>query len=193
MSHVAARLFFAGTLPLALLALVPSVSAQTVLHSDNQLLAIDDTEITPDQRYAVVRQNNALQFALVYDLATGQLVASPPTSQTDGLMGECLDGVAVTSTRGVVLGNRVMILDLTNLGSPVLSSTFAGLHPRDVVITPDGTIACVRGGSTEAPNFVGGQYLFELAGGTQIGFQPGEPNPYPFNSGDPLVFNVDAV
>ena len=193
MSHAASRHLFAGTLPFVLLALAPSVSAQTLLHSDNSLLAVDDAEITPDQRYAVFRQNNALQFALVYDLATGQLAAAPGTSTGDGLMGECLDGVAVTNTRGVVLGNRVMILDLTNLGNPVVSSNLAGLHPRDVAITPDGTIACVRGGSTEAPTFVGGQYLYDLATGAQIGFQPGEPNPYPFNSGDPLVFNVDGV
>jgi hypothetical protein len=195
MSHAASRHLLAVTLPFVLLALAPSVSAQKLLRSDNGFLAIDDAEITPDQRYAVFRQNNADQSALVFDLATGQLAAAPGTSSSYGLMGECLDGVAVTNTRAVVLGTRALILDLTNLVNPIVSANLAGYHPRDVVLTPDGTIACVRGGSTEPsiPGMVGGQYLFDLATGAQIGFQPGEPNPYPYTTGDPLVFNVDGV
>ncbi len=179
---------------LSILGLASGLRAQTLMHSDQQLLPIDDLEITPDQRYAVVRQNDSIEFARVYDLATGTLAAAPVTGPFGDTLGECLDGVAVTNTRGVVLGSRVMILDLTNLANPVLSTNPAGLHPRDVAITPDGTIVCVRGGSTDASTgWVGGQYLYDLATGAQIGFQPGEPNPYPFNSGDPLVFNVDGV
>src|SRR5262245_3875725 len=109
MSHAASRHLFAGTLPFVLLALAPSVSAQKLLTSNNGFLAVDDAEITPDQRYAVFRQNNADQYVLVYDLATGQLASAPVTTSGDGLMGECLDGVAVTNTRAVVLGVRAMI------------------------------------------------------------------------------------
>src|SRR6185369_15276281 len=95
----------------ALTVLAASTQAQTLLRSDNGLLAIDDVAITPDQRYAVVRQNRFDQFARVYDLATGALVASPPADQLDDVLGSCLDAVAVTNSRAVVLGNRVQILD----------------------------------------------------------------------------------
>src|SRR5258705_3553326 len=105
------------------------------MHSDNGLLAIDDVAITPDQHYAVVRQNRNDQFARVYDLTTGALVASPPANPNDFLCGECLDGVAVTNTRAIVLANVAQILDLTNLASPVIAATRVGYHPRDVTIT----------------------------------------------------------
>jgi hypothetical protein len=160
------------------------------MHSSNAHLGLDDVEITPDQHYAVVRQNNYFNFALVYDLTTGSLVASPPADPNDDILGECVDAVAVTNTRAIVLGNRAQILDLTNLANPVLTSTRVGYHPRDVAITPDGTLACVRGGSTQS-GFVGGQYIFELAAGAQVGFHPGEPTPYPAGPG--YSFEVDDV
>ncbi|HEV8113554.1 MAG TPA: hypothetical protein VGR31_12330 [Planctomycetota bacterium] len=175
---------------LVLAAFAPGLSAQTLMHSDNGLLAIDDVEITPDQHYAVVRQNRDDQFARVYDLTTGALVASPAANPNDFLCGECLDGVAVTNTRAIVLGNVAQILDLTNLANPVIAATRVGYHPRDVAITPDGTIAAVRGGETLA-GMVGGSYLFDLATGAQIGFHPGEPTPY--GSGGTFSFDVDDV
>lgn len=174
----------------AFLLLAASARAQTLLRSDSSLLAIDDVAITPDQRYAVVRQNRFDQFARVYDLATGALVASPPADFNDDVLGACLDAVAVTNSRAVVLGNRVQILDLGNLANPLLASNYAGHWPRDVVITPDGALACVRGGTTEG-TFVGGQYLFDLATGAQVGFHPGEPTPY--GSGGNFSFDVDSV
>ena len=182
------RRFVAPAFALALLGV--SARAQSLLLSDNGLLAIDDVAITPDQRYAVVRQNNWDQFARVYDLANGALVAAPSANSSDGLLGPCLDAVAVTDTRAVILGNRVQILDLTNLATPLLSSTLAGFHPRDVVITPDGTLACVRGGSTSGPNF-GGHYFFDLSNGNPVGFHPGEPTQY--GSGGNFSFDVDSV
>jgi hypothetical protein len=173
-----------------LAAFAPGLSAQSLMHSENGLLAIDDVAITPDQHYAVVRQNRYDQFARVYDLTTGALAASPPANINDGLLGECLDAVAVTNTRAIVLGNVAQILDLTNLASPVLSATRVGFRPRDVAITPDGTIAAVRGGAT-ATGMVGGSYLFDLATGAQIGFHAGEPTPY--GSGGNFSFDVDDV
>jgi WD40 repeat protein len=175
---------------LMLAAFAPGLSAQTLMHSENTLLAIDDVAITPDQHYAVVRQNRDDQFARVYDLTTGALAASPAANPSDGLCGECLDAVAVTNTRAIVLGNVVQILDLTNLASPVLAATRAGYHPRDVAITPDGTIAAVRGGETLF-GMVGGSYLFDIATGAQIGFHAGEPTPY--GSGGTFSFDVDDV
>jgi hypothetical protein len=180
-------------LALGLFPLAGHSQAQSVLTSDSTLLGIDDVAITPDGHYAVVRQNHFQQFARVYDLATGALVADPAADSNDGLLGECLDAVAVTNTRAVVLGNRVQILDLTNLANPILGAHRAGFRPRDVVITPDGTIACVRGGSTGGgpAGMVGGSYLFSLATGAQLGFHPGEPTPY--GAGGEISFDVDAV
>jgi DNA-binding beta-propeller fold protein YncE len=187
---------FAHALPVSLasvsmlVALAPQGRAQRQMLSDSSLLALDDVEITPDQHFAVVRQNRYDQFALVYDLTTGTLVASPAANPLDGLLGECVDAVALTNTRAIVLGNRAQILDLTNLASPVLTSTQVGYHPRDVAITPDGTLACVRGGASLGA-FVGGQYIFDLATGNQVGFHPGEPTPYPAGPG--FSFEVDDV
>lgn len=175
---------------LFLVALAPQGRAQTLMHTDNSLLALDDVEITPDQHYAVVRQNRYDQFARVYDLTTGTLAASPAADPNDSLLGECVDAVAVTNTRAIVLGNRAQILDLTNLANPVLTATRVGFHPRDVAITPDGTLACVRGGASQF-GFVGGQYLFDLATGAQVGFHAGEPTPYPPGAG--YSFEVDDV
>ncbi|MBK7644898.1 MAG: hypothetical protein IPJ19_17960 [Planctomycetes bacterium] len=181
-----------------LAALASPGQAQTLMHTNNGLLALDDVEITPDQHYAVVRQNRDDQFARVYDLTTGTLAASPASSAADGVLGECVDAVAVTNTRAIVLGNRAQILDLTNLASPLLSSTLVGYHPRDVAITPDGMFACVRGGASLG-SFVGGQYIFALATGAQVGFHPGEPTPYPpvstysFEVDDVVASNEHAV
>jgi WD40 repeat protein len=174
----------------AMLALAPRAGAQTLLQSDNSWLALDDVAITPDDHYAVVRQNRYDNFVLVYDLATGSLVANPPANSADGLLGECLDAVAVTNTRAIVLGNRAQILDLTNPSVPVIASNEVGYHPRDVAITPDGTLACVRGGSTLGGH-TGGLYIFDLASGAQVAFSAGEPTPYPAGPG--FSFEVDDV
>jgi hypothetical protein len=169
----------------------PLASAQTVELSDANMLAIDDVAITPDQHYAVVRENNCTHFARIYDLTSFTLASTVP-GDCQVLAGECTDAVAVTDTRAVVLGGSVaQILDLTAVSTaPLIATRQVGIHPRDLAITPDGTIVVVRGGSSQ-PNFTGGQYLFELAGGTQIAFAPGEPTPYPAPSGS--SFGVDDV
>jgi hypothetical protein len=179
-----------GIVSFACFALALRADAQTLLQSNNSWLALDDVAITPDDHYAVVRQNRWDNFVLVYDLSNGALVASPPANPSDGLLGECLDAVAVTNTRAIVLGNRAQILDLTNPSLPVIASNEVGYHPRDVAITPDGTLACVRGGATATPH-VGGQYIFDLSSGAEVGFQPGEPTPYPAGPG--FSFEVDDV
>ena len=50
---------------------IESAHAQSLTSTYTSLLALDDVEITPDQHYAVVRQNNVNEFALVFDLTTG--------------------------------------------------------------------------------------------------------------------------
>lgn len=180
----------------ALLALSPLAFAQSVELSVANVLAVDDVAITPDQRYAVVRENNCFTFARVYDLSTWTLAAAVTGPDAPNcfafLAGECTDAVAVTDTRAVVLGGRhAQILDLTAVATaPVLANQLVGYHPRDVAITPDGTIAVVRGGASLSGQ-IGGQYLFDLASGAQIGFQPGEPTPYPPSAG--VSFEVDDV
>ena len=175
----------------ALLALSPFAAPQSIQFTDQNVLAVDDVAITPDQQYAVVRENNCLHFARVYDLASWTLAATVPGT-CNPLAGECTDAVEVTNSRAVVLGGGIVqILDLTAVATaPLLAQHPAGFHPRDVAITPDGTIAVVRGGATLS-GLIGGQYLFDLASGAQIGFAPGEPTPYPPAAGE--SFEVDDV
>lgn len=188
--RAAYRALSIGSFSLAMLALAPGARAQTLLQTNNGWLALDDVAITPDEHYAVVRQNRNDNFVLLYDLTTGALASSPGANPADGLLGECLDAVAVTNTRAIVLGNRAQILDLTHPSAPVFVANEAGYHPRDVAITPDGTLACVRGGAT-AGGHIGGLYIFDLASGAQVGFHPGEPTPYPAGPG--FSFEVDDV
>ncbi|MCY2961995.1 MAG: hypothetical protein NTY35_17700 [Planctomycetota bacterium] len=179
---------------LALLAaLAAGASAQSLQSSFTNLLAIDDVEITPDQRYAVVRQNRSDGYVRVYDLSTGQLVASPAVGSFNDTCGEVLDAVAVTNTRAVVLGGRrCAILDLTNITNPVLAEPWVGFRPNDVAITPDGTIAVVRGGNSDGMA-VGGTYLFDLASGAQIGFSAGVAPRYDYGGGPSYSFDTDSV
>ncbi len=173
-------------------ALAATAPAQTVLSSANNLLAIDDVEITPDQHYAVLRQNRSNGYALIYDLNSGQQVAIPAVDLSQ-LCGEVLDAVAVTNTRAIVLGgNRCAIFDLTNPTGPILAQPLIGTHPNDVAITPDGTIAVVRGGNTDI-NTVGGAFLFDLASGAQIGFRAGAAPLYDFSNSIPYSFDTDSV
>ncbi len=175
-------------------ALAATAVGQTSLFSSTSPLAIDDVEITPDQRYAVLRQNRSDGYALVYDLTSGQIAGSPSVGAFSDFCGEALDAVAVTNTRAVVLGgSRCAILDLTAVGTPVIAEPHVGYRPNDVAITPDGTIAVVRGGNSDS--FVtGGTFLFDLATGAQIGFSAGAAPLYDyFGNSIPYSFNTDSV
>lgn len=168
-----------------------NVQAQSLQFSASNLLAMDDVEITPDQRYAVARQNFDSQYARIYELQTGGF------TQVSALMGvpcgPVLDAVAVTNSRAVVLGgSHAVVLDLANLANPVIAQRPVGVSPNDVAITPDGTIAVVRGGRTSGPN-VGGIHVIELATGTQIGFSAGLCPRYDFDGTVPYTFNTDGV
>lgn len=167
--------------------------AQSLQANFNNLLGIDDVEITPDERYAVVRQNRSEGYVRVYDLATGQLASAPAVGTFSEVCGEVLDAVAVTNTRAIVLGGRrAAILDLTNLANPVIAQPFVGLRPNDVAVTPDGTLAVVRGGNTDA-NTAGGTFVFRLSDGAQIGFRAGAAPFYDYTNSLPYSFDTDGV
>lgn len=176
------------------LSLAPFAPAQSLIASGHgnglgSPLGLDDVEITPNQQFAVMRENNTLSSFRVYDLTTGALVASG-ASPSGELMGACLDGIAVTNTRAVVLAENTLILDLTNLANPILLDAPTGFWPRDVEITPDGTIAAVRGGTTTGPTQPG-LFLFNLSAGSLLTSAPGNTTPFP---NPPLnSWNVDAV
>ncbi len=178
----------------ALVFLAPATRAQS-LDLVQFGLAMDDVAITPSGHIAVVRENNNTHFTRIYDLQVGTLTALVPNSVSpNDLMGECQSAVAVTDTRAVVLGTHAQILDLTNPGNPLIASIAAGFRPRDVAITPDGTLACVRGGST-LNGYQGGHYIIDLATGTLLAYGPGEPVPYPYVNTFSTTegFDVDSV
>ncbi len=176
-----------------LAALAASAGAQTLQTSATNLLAIDDVEITPDQHYAVVRQNRSDGYVRVYDLNTGLLAASPAVGAFTDLCGAVLDAVAVTNTRAIVLGGRrCAILDLTNPANPLIAEPAVGQRPNDVAITPDGTIGVVRGGNTDLLA-IGGTYLFRMSTGAQIGFSPGLAPIWDFTGTIPYSFDTDMV
>ncbi|MCP3918005.1 MAG: hypothetical protein GY711_20855 [bacterium] len=171
---------------LSVLALAVPASAQFVIaNSDTNNLGYDDCELTPDGRYAVLRENTWQTSARVFDLASGVEVLNEPGAG-GGPSGVCQDGVAVTDERGVVIGSQVVFLDLTATPPVRLAAQDAGVFPRDVAITPDGTIAAVRGGN----GVNGGLLLYELATGNRLANAPGDPFPSGLIN---MTFDVDSV
>lgn len=175
------------------LCFVETAGSQSLTASSNLFLALDDVEITPNEHYAIVRQNRVDAYALVFDLTTGTLVSSPVTGGS--LCGDVVDAVAVTDDRAIVLGgSQCVILDLTQVGTPniLLASQEVGTRPNDVAITPDGSIAAVRGGSPNA--FTNqGQFLFDLQSGQMIGSRAGLPPLYPYSGPGVYSYDTDSV
>lgn len=177
-----------------LLAAAPEAAeAQFVVADEggSQSLGYDDAEITPDGRYGVLRENTAQTKARVYDLKTGAKLAEVQ-AVVPSWSNVCEDAVAVTDTRGCVIGCSLLILDLTNLATaPLLAEHPVGHQPRDLEITPDGTMVVVRGGLTDAGyGLTGGMYIFDLATGNQLAYAPGEAPEYPSSRHS---FDVDSV
>ena len=164
--------------------------AQTVVYEDsfstlsNAPLGIDDVEITPDGRYAVARDNTMNTSMRIYDLLSP---GTPVVITTQGgtFSGACQDGVAVTNERAIVIGSRVVIVDLTQPGFPIMLDELIGTDPRDVVITPDGSKAVVRGGD----GATGGTYVYDLASATEIASHAGDIGLY----GGIYDYSVDTV
>ena len=168
-----------------------SLFAQSVLmnHDGTQpgetLLQVDDAEITPDGRYIVARENASATNARVYDALTGAELRVY-SNGSGALSGVAQDAVAVTNTRAVVLGQTSRIIDLTNLNAPELALMQTGFWPRDLAITPDGTMVAIRGGTGVG----GGLSVYDLATGNQLAQAPGIPMAY-FSDTD--QFDVDSV
>jgi hypothetical protein len=170
------------SVPLALCAAASAASAQVVLHNQ-QVSPVDDAEITPDGRLAVLREHLGLAMGVrIIDVATGQqLVSMSPPPQ--GFGGAAQDAVAVTDARAIVIGSGGAIFDLTQPIPTLIASVNVGNVPRDVTITPDGTKALVRGGwDTD------GLVVIDLANGTVLAHAPGEPTMVPNSD-----FDVDSV
>jgi len=164
------------------------VLAQHVVATDTvNLLGIDDAEFTPDGRFVVGRDNTILTSSLVYDALTGAKVFSY-ISTGSTVSGACEDAVVTTDDRAVVIGSSVMILDLNNLGPGVpMAEHMVGQFPRDLALTPDGTIVAVRGGETVMGS-PGGQFLFDMASGALLAKGPGKPAAW-----NATAFGVDSV
>lgn len=126
-------------------ALLPNVMAQHVLGGEVTSLGIDDGEITPDGRFAVLRENTISSTAVVWDVPAGVEVARYYASFGSS-SGTCCDAVAVTDTRAVVIGSSVQVLDLSAAGTARIAEHDAGEFPRDVAIDGLGRFAAVRGG-----------------------------------------------
>jgi DNA-binding beta-propeller fold protein YncE len=159
-----------------------SAAAQFTLSTEVGM-GMDDAEITHDGRFAIVRENSWNSAFRIYDLRNGQLIGMPGC--TDTVSGACQDAIGLTASRAVLLGSCAMVLDLTALPAVnVLATHPVGTFPRDVAITPDGTIAAVRGGSQ------GGLFLLDLAGGALLAQAPGAAT-LPTTSS--YSFDVDSV
>lgn len=181
--------------PLSLLALLslgaPPAAAQFVLTDDagSHLLGGDDGAITPDGRYGIVRENTLLTSARFYDMATGALITTVSASM-GSISGVSQDAAVCTDSRAAVLGSSLMIFDLGLLpANPLLSETHMGWRPRDLAITPDGSLLVVRGGHP-SQGAGGGQAIFDLATGNQLASAPGFPQIY---ESDRHSFDVDSV
>jgi len=162
-----------------------AVQAQFVLGTDTGL-GMDDAEITPDGRYAVVRENLAESGSRIYDLATGQLVARFDCPLY-GLANGAQDGVVVTDERAVVLGFCTTVLDLTNPGTAIATFT-TGPDSRDLAVTPDGQRVAIRGGrGGPGVGGPGGLFIADMQTGAVLANTAGQPAS-PF-----LSFDVDSV
>jgi hypothetical protein len=156
-------------LSLALCALAPAAGAQVVL--DNHVVGpVDDGAITPDGRLAVLLEHPLHPMTVrILDVRSGAVLAAV-TPSNSSWAGAAQDAVAVTDTRGVVIGSGAVVLDLTQPGV-VLGDHPIGDFPRDVALTPDGSKAVIRGGA--GPQ--GGLFVLELATGAVIARAPGLP------------------
>lgn len=130
---------------LPFLLLAAPAAGQHVLNGEVVGLGMDDGELTPDGRYLVTRDTAAFTNAYVWDVGTGQRVATHGATSGTLAAGPALDAVAVTDTRAVVLGSTLMVLDLTAPGTAVLAE-YAGRSAlaRDVALDALGRFAVVR-------------------------------------------------
>ena len=166
-----------------LCALASSTPAQVVIQN-LETGAMDDAEITPDGRLVVLRENlggGDMQVRIL-DAHTGA-VLTQQVSSAGGFSGAAQDAVAVTNERAVVIGQGVLVFDLTQPIPAQIAEHPSGQFPRDLAITPDGRLAVVRGGY-----MLESLLVLDLASGALVAQAPGEPAPIPA-----LSFDVDSA
>lgn len=173
---------------------VPAV-AQTTLSTDHGF-GMDDGEITPNGALGIVRENTILHMVRIYDMATGVQVGNV-LATVGPWSGAAQDCVEVTNTRAVVTGSSALVIDLSNPAFPILGEHLIGESSRDIGITPDGTLAVIRGGNSVAGS-PGGLFVLDLATGALLATHPGEPgdpftNTYPYDVDSVAVTNTHAV
>ncbi|MEY2747648.1 MAG: hypothetical protein RL112_2690 [Planctomycetota bacterium] len=170
-----------------------TAAPQKLLQSSLVIGGVDDVEVTPDERFAVMRVNNLVNYVRVQDLQS-QAIHELPTN--DVPCGEVLDAVAVSATRAVVLGGvTAAFVDIAQPVAPtIVAQPSVGYRPRDVAISPDGAFTAVRGGhtSTQQPQHPGGLFLFATATGALLWQGAGEP-PIQAALQSPTSYHVDAV
>lgn len=167
------------------------LAAQTVLADDigPTHLGGDDGAITPNGQYGIIRENTLQTSARFYDMSTGALLTSVMSTGST-VSGVCQDAVVCTDTRAAVLGSSLMIFDLGLLpGNPLLAETSMGSRPRDLELTPDGTLLAVRGGH-ETPGPGPRMAIFDMNTGQELASTPGAPPDYPSSRHS---FDVDSV
>ncbi|MFT6107384.1 MAG: hypothetical protein ACJA2W_000290, partial [Planctomycetota bacterium] len=178
------------------LALLPTLllaspaSGQYTSFTDSTSLGSDDCQITPDGRYAVVRDTAIATRTDVFDLATSQLVLRVtsslgpdcPNPTNASCSGPCNDAVEVTNTRAITLGQQVQLIDLSGPTPTAIAEIYCGLHPRDVSISTDERFAIVRGGS----GLSGGTYVIDMANGSVLLYSPSEPRRWDRQLGNDL-------
>jgi hypothetical protein len=166
-----------------------SVHAQHVVLDDLNRYGVDDFEITPDGRFAVGRENTQTSNVLILDLLAGTPAVVRSSLPNAWIGGPAQDSIAVTNDRAAMLGSQLLLVDLSVPGLPVLARHDVGVFPRDLVLTPNERFLVVRGGESMPP-FTGGQFIFDVATGAQVGSHPGEPHPY---FSQTTAFDVDSV
>lgn len=172
-----------AALALAACTLSSAARAQWVIQNydgnigSDYLIGVDDGEFTPDGRYFILRETTAAMRVHVFDAASGaQVFVAQASGNWNGV---CQDAIGVTNDRAIVIGSKAVVLDLNPLG--ILSQDDVGLEPRDVAVTPDGTLAAVRGGDA--------LYVLDLVNGGLVAQAPGLPAEYLGNQG----YDVDSV
>lgn len=160
----------------ALLACPAFAPAQFVVNTDTGF-GMDDGAITPDGRYGVVKMNAHEGSMRVYDMQTGVRLEEHLCQFFGFSTGEHMDSAAVTNERAITIGDCAYIGDLTAVGTPqfIIAHHEVGTPAVDLAITPDGTIAAVRGGNPNSSS-PGGLFLFDLATGAQLANTPGLPS-----------------
>ena len=95
-------------------------SAQFQTLEDLRSLGSDDLAITPDGHFMVSRDNALDSRTIVTDLIGGTLIFEHISTIGDqGVVGPCVDAVAVSNERAITIGRSVVVVDLTQ-NPPVL-------------------------------------------------------------------------